>query len=147
MNLITHIKEVNMERKVWIFVMLFLLQQNLGFSQQLNELSFNAKLNTITQEVDGIEQSKFQTLPDVLDNADVFKVDTLKSKGFSNCTFLRVKFLENIYQQWVSSETPLAELLQNKKQYYYSEFVLVYSHNREKFYRIKGYSVNDFGNF
>jgi len=134
--------------QVTIFAFLFCTGQE---KTDTLSLIFNAKLNTIRFDNLIITRELFKEIPTLLTDTAFCKTKILKEEGFNKVLFIKVELADASFPELVK----LSKVELENKPYiesklgkiYLFEFVLAYSFTRNRFYKIKGFSNNEFDEF
>jgi hypothetical protein len=135
-----------------IFLLILLCQQSLGqMIVDTNKIIFSAKINALQLNNFIITDEMLFNIPIVLNDTSFFKATMLKSTGFNNVIFIKVCFVDDIFSELIKlakfdllNKTKIKNLFGD---FYYENFVIAYSVKRDRFYKLKGFEINEFEKF
>lgn len=112
------------------------------------EVLFSAKLNVVSFGTVLFDQEKLAKLPLILEDTLLCKAKLIKSAGFSNVLFVNISIADDNISEILRH--PADSMLSHSfdtSEIYYSDFILAYYQNANKFYKIKGFVENEFDIF
>ncbi len=146
----THRSMITIPMKKHILTACFLLFITCSFAQRVDTalVLFNSKLNAIDFSDVLLDEEKLEKLSIILNDTLLFKAELLNSKGFKDFFFIKVATLHIGLADFLQyGATELKETNFDFSKYYYFEFILAYDIIGNRFYKLKGFTKNEFDLF
>jgi hypothetical protein len=134
------------------FLSILIYQQSIGQSiVDTNKIIFSAKINALELSNFIITDEMLFNIPTVLNDTSFFRTTMLKSTGFNNVIFIKICFADANFSELIKlSKVDLKNEIRVKDllgDLYYEDFIIAYSVKRDRFYKLKGFEINEFENF
>ncbi|MBW6498906.1 MAG: hypothetical protein K0B09_10985 [Bacteroidales bacterium] len=136
--------------RIILFKIIFIHASIACFGQVVDTTAilFNSKLNTVNFSNILFDNELIEKLPLILNDTFFCKASILETVGFRDVTFVKVSFADEKFSEII--KYPIDNInnkIFDKEEIYFSNFVLAYSHKKNRFYKIKGFVNNEFDIF
>jgi hypothetical protein len=116
--------------------------------QSIDDIFFTAKMNVIDYNTYVFSEKTTSKLSLILSDSRYCEADTLSNKGFRDVLFIKVRFADGNFEQLIEQIENDGKLSdEGIGEVYAFDFVLAYSYQRNRFYKLKGFVYNEFDLF